>query len=80
MEFYLQHGKLGGPYLTEKVNYIKTSVPLSGRTVNGYGSKIPSRYKVLYKNRWYRVYSKCFSNVSCEYIIAGGIKIGVTTY
>jgi len=46
-------------------------------TATGYGSKIPTRYKVKYNARWYRVYSKCFSNVSSEYIIVAGKQLPV---
>lgn len=38
-------------------------------TATGYGDKLPTPYKVHYKNRWYRVYSICYSNVSTEYVL-----------
>ena len=46
-------------------------------TASGYGPKIPTRYKVRYNNRLYRVYSACFSNCSSEYIIIKGEKTSV---
>jgi len=48
-------------------------------TASGYGSKLPTRYKIKYDNRWYRVYSICCSNVSTEYVLIGGEKVTVTT-
>lgn len=44
-------------------------------TASGYGTKIPTRLKALYKNRWYRVYSDCYSNTGTVYIISNGNKI-----
>jgi len=31
-------------------------------TVSGYGFRIPTRFKVLFRSKWRRVYSCCFSN------------------
>ena len=44
-------------------------------TASGYGKKIPTSYKVKYNNRWKRVYSICYSNVSTEYIIEKGKRV-----
>lgn len=49
-------------------------------TATGYGSKIPTRYVVKFNNRWRRVYSICFSNVSTEYIIINGERCTVNLY
>ena len=38
-------------------------------TASGYGRKIPTRYKVKYNNRWYRVYCCIFSNSGTCYIV-----------
>lgn len=81
MNAYLQHGTYPGPFMTERVP-VKDDPMTHHRlgvsyTATGYGSKLPTRYKVLYDNRWYRVYSVCFSNVSSEYIICRGDKITV---
>lgn len=45
----------------------------------GYGAKIPSRYKVKYNNRWYRIYIAIYGNAGSAYIISKGNKISVTT-
>ena len=44
-------------------------------TASGYGNKLPSIYMIHYENRWYRVYSICYSNVSTEYVIIMGKRI-----
>lgn len=81
MKAYLQHGTSPGPFMTEQVK-IKEE-PMTHHnlglsyTATGYGSKLPTRYKVFFDNRWYRVYSVCFSNVSTEYIVSRGDKITV---
>ena len=49
-------------------------------TATGYGSKIPTRYMVKTNNRWYRVYSICYSNVATDYIVSKGEKIVVRFY
>lgn len=37
-------------------------------TATGYGKKIPTRFVVLYKNRWRRVYCAVFGNSGSAYI------------
>ncbi len=49
-------------------------------TATGYGSKLPSRYMVKFNNRWYRVYSICYSNVSTEYVLINGERVIVQFY
>jgi hypothetical protein len=49
-------------------------------TATGYGNKLPTIYMVKYNNRWRRVYSICYSNVSTEYIIIDGVKQIVQFY
>lgn len=39
-------------------------------TASGYGKKIPTRYKLRYNNRLYRIYGCCFSNVATTYIVS----------
>ena len=41
-------------------------------TASGYGSKIPTTRKVLYKNRWRRVYCSIFSNSGVCFIRNNG--------
>ena len=38
-------------------------------TVSGYGSKIPTHYKVKLNNKFYRVYCHVSSNVGAYYIL-----------
>jgi hypothetical protein len=45
-----------------------------------YGKKIATSHKVKWGNRFYRVYSTCYSNVSTEYIIVKGVKHRVRFY
>jgi len=45
-------------------------------TASGYGSKIPTRYRVRHLSmsgarRWRRVYAMCYSNVATLYILIG---------
>ena len=44
-------------------------------TSTGYGSKIPTAYKVKHNNRWKRVYCSIFSNCGTLYIMSHGNRI-----
>ena len=46
-------------------------------TASGYGSKIPTRYKVKHAGRWKRVYMVIFSNAGTCYILHKGAKVTV---
>ena len=48
------------------------TAPNYGRTVSGYGGKIPTRHMIRYGNRWHRVYVMQYSNSGTAYIVAGG--------
>ena len=37
-------------------------------TASGYGSRIPTRYMVRFKDKWRRVYAICYSNCATFYI------------
>ena len=37
-------------------------------TATGYGSRIPTRWKVKFNGRWRRVYVRCYSNAGTAYI------------
>lgn len=50
------------------------------QTATGYGGKLTTSYMVHYLNRWYRVYSMCYSNCSTEYILSKGVQLLITTY
>lgn len=47
-----------------------TEEPRYGRSADGYGRKIPTRYQVQLKDkRWRRVYVCCFSNSGTAFIV-----------
>lgn len=84
MKAYLQFGRgTEGPFQTVAVDIKEKPLRhhLAGLsyTATGYGSKLPTRYMVNFENRWYRVYSICYSNVSTEYVLIDGEKIIVQT-
>lgn len=82
MKTYLQFGTQPGPFRTIKVP--NDEKPLRHHTLGlsytatGYGAKLPTRYRVRFNGRWYRVYSVCYSNVSSEYVTVNGERVGVT--
>lgn len=47
-------------------------------TSSGYGSKIPTRYKVQYRKKWYRVYCSIYSNIGTCYIFTGDSLLTVS--
>ncbi len=83
MQVYLQFGKAGEPMQTVKATDT-IEAPMYHHinnlsyTASGYGSKLPTRYKIKYNNRWYRVYSICHSNVSTEYVLINGERVIVS--
>lgn len=72
MEAYLQHGKAGGPYLTERVPVKEAPLWWHKRglsyTASGYGGRIPTLYMVRHNGKWRRVYCAIYSNVGTTYI------------
>jgi len=48
-------------------------------TATGYGSKIPTTWKVKHNNRWKRVYCRVFSNIGSLYILSGANEIAIDT-
>lgn len=79
MKAYVRHGSAGTPMRDEKVAFDITEAPKNpSRT--GYGSKIPTEYRVHYNGRWRRVYAICFSNVATFYIPDGKDKLIVSFY
>lgn len=50
------------------------------QTATGYGSKLATPYKLRIGRRAYRVYSRCFSNVSSEYILFRGQDFFLNVY
>ena len=46
-----------------------TDVPMSGRTLSGYGNSLPTcRMVKLANGRWYRVRAICYANAASHYI------------
>jgi hypothetical protein len=84
MEVFLHFGKAGEPMRTVAVPHKEEPMPHHkaglSYTRTGYGSKLPSMYKVQYNGRWYRVYSIYYSNVSTEYIVVKGERVTVQFY
>lgn len=84
MEIYVQHGQSGEPMRTERVTFKVVELPHHKQgltyTPTGYGNKLPTVYKVLVQGRWRRVYSRCFSNTSSEYVIIDGKEVSVMIY
>lgn len=52
---------------------IQTDTPYN-RSVSGYGSKLPTSWKVRIQKRWYRVYVVCWSNSGSAYVKVGKEK------
>jgi len=79
MKAYVKHGTAPAPCRDEKVPFDITEAPKNpSRT--GYGSKIPTQYRVFFNGRWRRVYAICFSNVATHYIPDGKDKLIVSFY
>lgn len=73
MKSFIQHGTGTTQPLTYELIEVKDS-PLWWQskglsyTTTGYGSRIPTRYMVKYKNKWRRVYCMQYSNCGTLYI------------
>lgn len=48
-----------------------TRVPFF-RSASGYGSRIPTQYRIRVGNRWHRVYAICYSNAASHYVNRNG--------
>jgi len=69
MNAYLQFSAgPNGPFQTVAVECRETEAPRSGRTVSGYGRKLPTSYQVKWEGRWRRVYVAQFGNAGSAYI------------
>ena len=44
-------------------------------TASGYGSKIPTQYKIFHAEKWRRVYCRIYSNIGSLYVMQGREKI-----
>jgi hypothetical protein len=64
---------------TEEKDYIDAPLcwHLEGlrQTASGYGYKLTTRKKYMYKGRAYRVYVSQFSNAGTAYILVRGVRI-----
>lgn len=73
---FLQFGESSLPMFRVQVDVKEKPLPHHKLglqyTATGYGSKLPTRYMIMYRNRWRRVYSICYSNVSTEYVLIDG--------
>jgi len=56
-----------------------TEEPRYGRTADGYGGKLPTRYMVRYGARWHRVYAAQYGNAATVYIVHGGRDLVLDT-
>lgn len=52
-----------------------TDVPVSGRTVSGYGGAIPTPHKIKYLGTWRRVYVMTYGNGGTPYVKVGGDSV-----
>ena len=78
---YIQHGDFGGPYRTVMADGLSIDAECRPNPyVMGYGAKIPTSYKVLYRGRWRRVYVMCYGNSGSEYVFINGVETKVDIY
>lgn len=77
---YLQFGKAGEPMRTGSGYCAADACAPRNNSATGYGSKIPTSYRVAYEGRLYRVYCACWSNVGSLYAIIKGERVGVIDY
>jgi hypothetical protein len=80
MKAYVKHGTAPAPCREEKVPFAIDSKAPKSPSRTGYGSKLPTQYRIHYKGRWRRVYAICFSNVATFYIPDGKDKLIVSFY
>ena len=70
---YIQFGQFGGPYQTIMADGLAIdSTCRPNPYAMGYGRKIPSPYRVLFRGRWRRVYVMCYGNSGTEYVLING--------
>lgn len=83
MRAFLQFGSAAtvapGPFQTVEVEHKETETPRAGRTVTGYGSRIPTAYMVRWEGKWRRVYVANFGNAGTAYIGKPGAWIATVT-
>ena len=62
-----------------------TAAPRYGHTVSGYGSSIPTAYRIRYRGqdgllRWHGVYVMIYSNAGTAYIRSRGKRLILDTF
>ena len=71
---YIQHGAWGGPYRTIMADGIAIDETCRPNPyAMGYGPKIPTHYRILYRGHWRRVYCACYGNSGSTYVIINGV-------
>ena len=75
MKAYLQFSQesidvygMKNSFLTLEAEVKETETPWHGRTVSGYGSRLPTPYMVRHNGKWRRVYAACYGNAASFYI------------
>lgn len=76
---YLQFGKAGESMRTVAVEAKECPTWWQEKglsyTASGYGSKIPTRWKVKFGGVWRRVYCRIYSNVGTCYVLINGERV-----
>lgn len=54
---------------------IDENAPTYGRTVSGYGGKIPTSYRIRYTGKMRRVYVMQYGNSGSAYIVVNGQNV-----
>jgi hypothetical protein len=67
---------IGDGYRIQDLENMSTPQPRYKPRLDGYGSRIPSRYMVKLpgEKRWRRVYTCCWSNIGTSYVEINGGK------
>ena len=83
-EIYVQYGVGGSSMRTEQVEVKVDDLYHHKRglsyTASGYSNRLPTIYRVFVEGRWRRVYSRCFSDTSSEFVIIDGQEVSVIIY
>ena len=58
---------------------VDPAAPTYGRTVSGYGGKIPTRYRITYAGRSRRVYVMQYGNSGTAYVVVNGVDVILDT-
>ena len=83
MNAFLQFGSAAtvspGPFQTVGVRHKETDLPRGGRTVTGYGARIPTTHMVQWEGKWRRVYVANYGNAGTAYIGKPGAWIATVS-